>query len=59
MSPSAVRSLEMVRHPAGWVEPELSGRALSAATEQGLTDFAVSMSHEAGYATAVVIARQG
>lgn len=51
-------ALEVVRRPQGWVELALSGRALSSATDQGLDDFALSISHEAGYATAVVVARQ-
>jgi holo-[acyl-carrier protein] synthase len=50
------RSIELVRHPSGWVELELSGRAATLAAEQRLGSFAVSVSHEAGFATAVVIA---
>jgi len=50
------RDIEVVRHPHGWVELELSGRASISAKGQGLDGFAVSISHEAGYATAVVLA---
>jgi holo-[acyl-carrier protein] synthase len=52
------QSIELVRHPSGWVELELSGRAATSAAEQRLGDFAVSVSHEAGFATAVVIAHR-
>ena len=52
------REIEVVRDPAGWVELELNGRALISARDQGLDDFAVSVSHEADYATAIVVARQ-
>jgi holo-[acyl-carrier protein] synthase len=48
--------IEVVRHPAGWVELRLGGRAASSAAVQGLGDFALSVSHEAGFATAVVVA---
>ena len=50
------RDIEVVRHPSGWVELKLGGRAAVSAAAQGLGDFALSMSHEAGYATAVVAA---
>jgi phosphopantetheinyl transferase (holo-ACP synthase) len=46
----------VVRHGAGWVEVKLSGRAAALAAEAGLSDFALSISHEAGYASAIVIA---
>jgi holo-[acyl-carrier protein] synthase len=52
------QSIEVVRHPSGWVELELSGRAATSAADQGLGDFALSVSHEAGFATAVVIAHR-
>jgi holo-[acyl-carrier protein] synthase len=50
------RHIEVVRHPSGWVELELSGRAAASAAAQGLSGFAVSLTHEAGYASAVVVA---
>lgn len=48
--------IEVVRQPAGWVQLRLGGRAAAAAAAQGLGDFALSISHEGGYATAVVVA---
>lgn len=53
------RDIELVRQPAGWVELRLAGRAAAAAVAQGLDDFAVSISHEHDYATAVVAAECG
>jgi holo-[acyl-carrier protein] synthase len=50
------RTMEVVRHGAGWVEVELGGRAAELAAEASLSDFALSISHEAGYASAIVIA---
>jgi holo-[acyl-carrier protein] synthase len=50
--------IEVVRDPSGWVSLALAGRALSAADSQGLKDFAVSISHEGAYATAVVVAEE-
>src|SRR5271165_7203263 len=50
------RSIELVRDHSGRVELALSGRAEALAAIQGLQEFAVSVSHEAGFATAVVIA---
>jgi holo-[acyl-carrier protein] synthase len=52
------RTMEVMRHGAGWVEVELSGRAAELAAEAGLSDFALSISHEAGYASAIVIAER-
>ncbi len=51
------RAIEVVRHASGWVELELNGDAARLAAVQGLSDFAVSLTHEAGYATAVVVAQ--
>jgi holo-[acyl-carrier protein] synthase len=50
------RTIGVVRHGPGWVTVELSGRAAALAAEHGLTDFELSISHEDGYASAVVIA---
>ncbi len=50
--------IEVVREPSGWVTLALAGRALGAANNQGLKDFAVSISHEGAYATAVVVAEE-
>jgi holo-[acyl-carrier protein] synthase len=52
------RDIEVIRHRSGWVELELGGCAATLAAGQSLGDFAVSVSHEAGFATAVVIAHQ-
>jgi holo-[acyl-carrier protein] synthase len=48
--------IEVVRHSSGWVELALSGVAASLAAAQGLGDFELSVSHEAGFAAAVVVA---
>jgi holo-[acyl-carrier protein] synthase len=50
------RDIEVVRHPTGWVELKLGGRAAISAAGQGLEDFTLSISHDAGFATAVVAA---
>jgi holo-[acyl-carrier protein] synthase len=52
------RALGVVRRGAGWVEVELTGRAAELAAASGLSNFALSISHEAGYASAVVIAEE-
>lgn len=49
-------AIEVVRDPAGWVELELSGPAAALAARRGLDGFALSISHEDGYATAVAVA---
>jgi holo-[acyl-carrier protein] synthase len=53
------RTIEVVSQPSGWVEVKLSGPAAAAAAEAGLSNFALSISHEAGYASAVVVADEG
>lgn len=50
------RTIGVVRHSAGWVTVELSGRAEALAAEGGLSDFELSICHEADFASAVVIA---
>ena len=50
------RTMGVVRNGAGWVEVELTGRAATLAADAGLGDLALSISHEAGYASAIVIA---
>jgi holo-[acyl-carrier protein] synthase len=50
------RSIEVRRQPGGWVELELAGSAAHLATRAGVASLAVSLSHEADWATAVVIA---
>jgi holo-[acyl-carrier protein] synthase len=41
---------------AGWTQIELSGRALDLAQSGGLDEWSVSLTHENGYAAAVVAA---
>jgi holo-[acyl-carrier protein] synthase len=50
------RSIEVVREPAGSPSLELSGRAAELAQEAGISGLAVSLSHEGGFAAAVVVA---
>ncbi len=49
-------SIEVCRRPGGWVELELSGAAATLAEEAGLSNFALSITHEHGFASAVVFA---
>src|SRR4051812_4886564 len=49
-------SIEVRRSTAGWVELQLDGRAADIAAKAGLRDFALSVTHEAGLASAVVVA---
>jgi holo-[acyl-carrier protein] synthase len=49
-------SIEVVRDPGGWVDLELTGPAAEIAGDTGLTDLALSITHEGGFASAVVIA---
>ena len=52
----AWRTIEVHRMDGGWCEIRLSGSAAALAAEQGLGDFAVSLTHEATLAAAVVVA---
>ena len=47
--------IEVVRDPSGWVELSLSGSAAELAGVSKIGGFAVSLSHEGEYASAVVI----
>jgi holo-[acyl-carrier protein] synthase len=49
-------SIEVRRDPSGWVELALSGPAAALAAAAGVTDLSVSISHEGGFAAAVVVA---
>jgi holo-[acyl-carrier protein] synthase len=49
-------TIEVRRHAAGWVDLELSGQAAALAAQIGVTELALSIAHEGGFATAVVIA---
>lgn len=53
------RAIEVRRDPLGWVDLELTGRAAALAARTGLTGFAVSLTHEAGLASAVVVSEVG
>jgi len=52
----SLRAIEVRRTAGGWVELELSGPAAALALDAGLENFALSLTHEGGYASAVVIA---
>jgi holo-[acyl-carrier protein] synthase len=49
-------TIQVIRDPSGWVELQLSGQAERLAAEEGLSGFALSIAHEQGYASAVVVA---
>ncbi len=51
-----LNTIEVRRSPEGWVDLELHGIAEELADAQGLCDFALSISHDGGFATAVVLA---
>ena len=51
----AWRSIEVERSPDGWCELALHDEAGALARKEGFIAFSVSMSHEADYASAVVI----
>jgi holo-[acyl-carrier protein] synthase len=53
------RAIEVVRDPGGWVDVALTGRASTYADEIGVTELALSLSHDGGYATAIVFASVG
>ncbi len=54
-----LHTIEVVRNAAGWVEIGLSGPAAALARASQLQSFALSISHELDYATAVVVAEGG
>jgi holo-[acyl-carrier protein] synthase len=49
-------AIEVRRDPSGWVEVELSGPAQALAVDTGVSELSLSISHEGGFATAVVVA---
>ncbi len=53
------RSIEVRREPGGWVGLELTGRAAALADAARVADLAVSLTHESGFASAVVVAELG
>ena len=52
-----LRSIEIQRQPGGWCEVHLAGHAAELADRAGIGSLAVSISHDRGLATAVVIAQ--
>jgi holo-[acyl-carrier protein] synthase len=52
----AWKSMEVQRHPGGWCTMSLSGHAAALSREAGITEMAVSLTHEGGMAAAVVVA---
>jgi holo-[acyl-carrier protein] synthase len=50
------RSIEVRREPSGWVELELTGAAAALALDAGVSELALSISHEGEFASAVVVA---
>ena len=51
------RSIEVVRHASGWCEVVLHGEVAALAARQGVESLALSMSHHAGHAAAIVVAQ--
>ena len=49
-------AVEVARHPDGAPRMRLSGTAAALADRDGLGELAVSLAHEGGFATAVVVA---
>jgi holo-[acyl-carrier protein] synthase len=52
----SLKTIEVLRTDGGWVELELSGQAAALASDAGLSNFALSITHDGGFATAVVAA---
>ncbi|QEC46898.1 holo-[acyl-carrier-protein] synthase [Baekduia soli] len=52
-----LRTIEVVRDPGGFVELALHDDAAALARDAGITDLAVSLTHEEEYASAVVVAQ--
>jgi holo-[acyl-carrier protein] synthase len=50
------QTIEIVKHAAGWVGVALKGAAAEIAARAGVHELALSISHEAGFATAVAAA---
>ena len=52
----SLRDIEVRREPTGRVYLELTGRAAELAADAGVIDLALSLTHEGGFAAAVVVA---
>jgi len=50
-------TIEVCRDPCGWVELQLSGPAAALADANGIEELSLSIAHDSGFATAVVVAR--
>jgi holo-[acyl-carrier protein] synthase len=48
-------TIEVCSEPSGEVRLELSGRAAELAAQAGITELALSLTHEAGFAAATVV----
>lgn len=51
------RSIEVQRHASGWCDVILHGEMAALAAREGIETLALSMSHDADHATAVVVAQ--
>jgi holo-[acyl-carrier protein] synthase len=51
------RAIEVRRHASGWCDIALSAELAACARRQGVTDLALSMSHDQNQAWAVVVGR--
>jgi holo-[acyl-carrier protein] synthase len=49
-------AIEVLRDPGGWVDLVLTGAAAELAEAAGVAELAVSLTHEGGFASAVVVA---
>lgn len=52
----SLRAIEVRRERTGRVDLELTGRAAELAAEAGVTELSLSLTHEEGFAAAVVVA---
>jgi holo-[acyl-carrier protein] synthase len=55
-NPVSLREIEVRREPSGRVHLALHGRVAELAAEAGWTELALSLTHEGGFAAAVVVA---
>lgn len=55
----SLREIEVQREPSGRVHLKLSGRAAELAASAGLGEISLSLTHEEGFAAAVVVAADG
>jgi holo-[acyl-carrier protein] synthase len=53
------RTIEVRQDPSGWCELHLTGEAARLAVAAGITELAVSLTHDGGLAGAVVLAQCG